>query len=90
MGGEVVRGLRSTAEEGAGPERLWVAAYSNDVFAYILHERCDGLYSSHRLWEEGEYQQSAFEVYGLPALRWTPEIEQRITACVDRLVNKLK
>ena len=30
------------------------------------------------------------EVYGLPALRWTPDIEQRITDCVDELVRTLK
>src|SRR6185295_419669 len=47
---------------------VWVTGYANDVMAYI---------PSRRLWEEGGYQAGAFEVYGLPATRWCPDIEDR-------------
>jgi len=45
---------------------------------------------SRRVWEEGGYEAGAFPVYGLPTQRWTPDIEERITACVDRLVKGLQ
>ena len=55
--------------------------YANDVMAYI---------PSRRLWEEGGYQAGAFEVYGLPAKRWGPDIEQRIAGAVTRLVEQVR
>jgi hypothetical protein len=45
---------------------------------------------SHRVWQEGGYESGAFAVYGLPASRWGSDIEQRIAAGVERLVNRLK
>jgi neutral ceramidase len=56
-------------------------AYANDVMAYI---------PSRRLWEEGDYQAGAFDVYGLPATRWCPNIEDRIVETVTRLVKDLQ
>jgi neutral ceramidase len=45
---------------------------------------------SRRLWEEGGYQAGAFDVYGLPANRWSPDIEDRIAGTVFRLVEKVR
>jgi hypothetical protein len=80
LGGEVCvdYALRFKQEFGS---RTWVAGYANDVMAYI---------PSRRLWEEGGYQAGAFEVYGLPANRWCPDIEERIAGAVTRLVKNLK
>jgi hypothetical protein len=61
--------------------QAWVAGYSNDVMSYI---------PSHRIWEEGRYEAGAFTVYGLPAMKWNEDIEQRILACIDRLVERVK
>lgn len=80
LGGEVVvdYSLRFKAEYGP---TTWVTGYSNDVMAYI---------PSKRVWEEGGYEAGAFHVYGLPTDRWAPDVEQRIAACVARLVEKVK
>lgn len=79
LGGEVVVDYSLRFKRRYGPQ-TWVTAYANDVMAYI---------PSRRVWEEGGYEAGAFEVYGLPAERWQPEIEERIAACVDRLVQRV-
>lgn len=80
LGGEVCvdYALQFKRAYGAG---VWVNGYANDVMAYI---------PSRRLWEEGGYQAGAFEVYGLPANRWCPDIEDRIAGAVKRLVAKVR
>ena len=78
LGGEVCVDYALAFKRRFGPT-TWVAGYANDVMAYI---------PSRRLWEEGGYQAGAFEVYGLPATRWCPDIEDRITAAAARLVEK--
>lgn len=80
LGGEVCidYALRFKREFGAG---TWVTGYANDVMAYI---------PSRRLWEEGGYQAGAFDVYGLPADRWCPDIEDRIASAVARLVEQVR
>ena len=80
LGGEVCvdYSLRFKKEFGSG---TWVNGYANDVMAYI---------PSRRLWEEGGYQAGAFEVYGLPANRWSSDIEERIASAVARLVEKVR
>jgi hypothetical protein len=80
LGGEVVvdYSLRLKAEYGP---RTWVTGYANDVMAYI---------PSQRVWQEGGYEAGAFSVYGLPTERWAEGIEERIAACVGRLVENLK
>ena len=80
LGGEVCvdYALRFKQEFGSG---TWVTGYANDVMAYI---------PSHRLWEEGGYQAGAFDVYGLPANRWGPDIEEQIAGAVARLVGKVR
>ncbi len=80
LGGEVVvdYSLRLKTKYG---RRTWVTGYCNDVMAYI---------PSRRVWEEGGYEAGAFQVYGLPTDRWAGDIEQRISGCVERLVEGLK
>jgi hypothetical protein len=80
LGGEVCvdYALRFKQDYGAG---AWVTGYANDVMAYI---------PSRRLWEEGGYQAGAFDVYGLPATRWSADLEDRIAAAVARLVEKVR
>jgi hypothetical protein len=80
LGGEVAVDYSLVFKRKYGPS-TWVAGYTNDVPAYI---------PSRRVWEEGGYQAGAFEVYGLPAVRWTPDIEMRISSTVDRLVTDLR
>ena len=77
MGGEVVVDYALNFKRRFGPT-TWVAGYSNDVFAYI---------PSKRVWEEGGYESGSFTVYGLPAERWAGDIEERLTAAVERLVK---
>jgi neutral ceramidase len=78
LGGEVCIDYALRFKQQFGPG-TWVTGYANDVMAYI---------PSRRLWEEGGYQAGAFEVYGLPATRWCPDIEDRIAGAVARLVKQ--
>jgi len=73
LGGEVVvdYAVRIKGEQ-RGP-RTWVAAYSNDVMAYI---------PSRRVLQEGGYEGGgAMVYYGLPTI-WKPEVEQMIVEAV--------
>jgi neutral ceramidase len=74
LGGEVVvdYALRLKSEL-EGP--VWVAAYANDVMAYI---------PSRRVLQEGGYEgASAMVYYGLPS-SWAPSVEQAIVGEVKR------
>ncbi len=61
-----------------GP-RTWVNGYTNDVMSYI---------PSKRVLEEGGYEAGGFAACGLPADTWGPDIEERITSSVERLVPR--
>jgi len=63
-----------------GP-RTWANGFAHDLTAYI---------PSTRVWNEGGYEGGALGEYGLPAMRWAPDVEQRILKCVERLVAKMK
>jgi neutral ceramidase len=80
LGGEVVvdYALKFKSKYGA---QTWTGGFAHDLTAYI---------PSRRVWEEGGYEGGALGEYGLPAMRWAPDVEDRITACVDRLVAGLK
>jgi len=80
LGGEVVVDYALSFKARFGPT-TWVIGYANDVMAYI---------PSARVWKEGGYESGAFNVYGLPADRWAPDIEQRITQAVQGLVDKAR
>ena len=45
---------------------------------------------SRRVWEEGGYEGGYLGEYGLPAMRWTADVEDRITAGVERLVKGVR
>lgn len=80
LGGEVVvdYALRLKQELGAGT--TWVAAYGNDVMAYI---------PSARVLKEGGYEGGgAMVYYGLPA-PWGEEVEGRIVKAVREVAGKL-
>jgi hypothetical protein len=89
LGGEPVvdYALRFKREYGA---RTWVAGYCNDVMTYIpslrvLREDIPPLANS-RWGYEGSH---AFVVYGLPALRWAEDVEDRIADATRRLVKEV-
>jgi len=79
MGGEVVVDY-ALKFKGKYGKNTWVAGYANDCMCYI---------PSDRVRKEGKYEAGAFHVYGLPADTWAPGIEEKITACIDRLVKKV-
>lgn len=64
-----------------GPDRTWIAGYSNDTFGYV---------PSLRVWKEGGYEGGeAFRFSNFPG-RFAPDIEDRITAAVERIVAKVR
>ena len=66
--------LRFKQTYGAG---TWVCGYSDDMISYI---------PSRRVWEEGGYEGgSNLYEYGRPALRWSGDIEERISRTVEKL-----
>lgn len=79
LGGEVVVdfALRFKARYGAG---TWVAAYTNDLVAYI---------PSRRVWVEGGYEGAGVYEYGLPAERWSADVEERIIEGVSKLSGEV-
>jgi hypothetical protein len=80
LGGEVAVEYSLLLKKKHGAD-TWVTGYANDVMAYI---------PSRQIWEEGGYQSGAFDVYGLPASRWEPDIERKIVSAVEKLVGKVK
>ncbi|MEA3341963.1 MAG: neutral/alkaline non-lysosomal ceramidase N-terminal domain-containing protein, partial [Chloroflexota bacterium] len=79
MGGEVVVDY-ALKFKGIYGKNTWITGYANDCMSYI---------PSDRVRKEGGYEAAAFHVYGLPADTWAPGIEEKITACVDRLVKQV-
>ena len=70
--------LRFKREFGPG---TWVFGYVDDMIAYI---------PSRRVWEEGGYEGGTFLYeYGRPAFRWAGDIEDRISAAVQKLVRQV-
>jgi neutral ceramidase len=86
MGGEVVVDYALGFKQTYG-EDVWVAGYCNDVMAYI---------PSLRVLDEDKPPRSGYEgntsmmVYGRGAERWADDIEQLISASVERMVHQLK
>jgi hypothetical protein len=78
LGGEVVVDYALRFKDRYGPE-AWVSSYANDVMAYI---------PSLRVLKEGGYEgNTSMMVYGMPAERWAPDVEEIIAAGVDRGVR---
>jgi hypothetical protein len=59
----------------------WTNGFSHDLTSYI---------PSRRVWEEGGYEGGYLGEYGLPAMRWAADVEDRISAGVRRLVDKVR
>jgi len=75
LGGEVVVDFALRLKEELRGQRTWVAAYANDVMAYI---------ASRRVLQEGGYEGGgAMVYYGLPTA-WAPEGEDLIVAEAKR------
>lgn len=78
LGGEVVADYALRFKREYGFKNLWVAGYSNDVFAYI---------PSKRIWREGGYEGGgAMVAYGLPA-RFQESVEDLVVGTVDQLMK---
>ncbi len=78
LGGEVVADYALRFKRQYGFRNLWVAGYSNDVFAYI---------PSRRVWEEGGYEGGGAMIpYGLPA-RFQSSVEDLVASAVDDLMK---
>ncbi len=59
----------------------WTNGFSHDLTAYI---------PSRRVWDEGGYEGGYLGEYGLPAMRWAGDVEDRITAGVQCLVDRVR
>jgi hypothetical protein len=69
LGGEVVVDYSLRLKRELGPGRTWVAAYTNDVMAYI---------PSQRVLKEGGYEGGgAMLYYGLPTV-WSDSVEESV------------
>jgi hypothetical protein len=78
LGGEVVVDYALRLKQELGYDRLWVAGYSNDVFAYIPSER---------VLQEGGYEGGgAMVYYGQPG-PWAPGVEASIIKTVHELIR---
>lgn len=81
LGGEVVVDYSLLFKHKYGFDKLWVAGYSNDVFAYI---------PSVRVLNEGGYEGGgAMIAYGQPA-PFTPAVEEIIATNVDELMKRVE
>ncbi len=80
MGGEPVVDYSLKFMKVFGPT-AWTNGFSHDLTSYI---------PSRRVWEEGGYEGGYLGEYGLPAMRWTPDVEDRVTAGVHRLVERVR
>jgi hypothetical protein len=78
LGGEPVVDYSLKFARLFGPT-TWTNGFSHDLTSYI---------PSRRVWEEGGYEGGYLGEYGLPAMRWAPDVEDRITEGVKRLVNR--
>jgi hypothetical protein len=81
LAGEVVVDYSLKFQAKYGPQ-TWTSGFAQEMVCYI---------PSLRVLKEGFGQEvGALQSYGLPASNWTTEVEDRVTACVERLVEKVK
>ncbi|HEY3967481.1 MAG TPA: neutral/alkaline non-lysosomal ceramidase N-terminal domain-containing protein [Planctomycetaceae bacterium] len=79
LGGEVVVDYSLRLKRELGPGRTWVAAYTNDVMAYI---------PSLRVLKEGGYEGGgAMLYYGLPTV-WSDAVEETLMKGMTDLVDR--
>ena len=91
LGGEVVvdYALRFKREFGAG---TWIAAYCNDVMAYIPSARVLKEDKPPRLPlpRSGYEGNTSMHTYGMPAHRWAENVEELVAETADTLVRKVR
>src|SRR5439155_18382675 len=75
LSGEVVVDYVAMLEKALGPNRLWLAAYANDVYDYL---------PSARLLAEGGY-----ETLGLCGIAFSPRAQEVLAAKVRELAAKV-
>jgi hypothetical protein len=81
LGGEVVVDYSLRFKREYGFDKLWVAGYTNDVFAYI---------PSRRVLKEGGYEGGgAMIAYGQPA-PFTPDVEEIVAQGVASLMTRVQ
>ena len=81
LGGEVVVDYSLRLKSLLGTPGTWVAAYANDVMAYI---------PSRRVLLEGRYEGGgAMVYYGLPSV-WAPEVEETVVRSVLELYQQTR
>jgi hypothetical protein len=79
LGGEVVVDYSLRLKQSLGERTTWVAAYTNDVMAYI---------PSRRVLTEGGYEGAgAMMYYGLPTT-WSPDVEETLVRAVERMARQ--
>jgi hypothetical protein len=81
LGGEVVVDYSLRLKKELGPGNVWVAGYSNDVFAYI---------PSLRVLEEGGYEGADSMIYYVKPGPFAPSIEETIVGKVHELAMRLR
>jgi hypothetical protein len=78
LGGEVTVEYSLRLKQELGHEKTWVAAYANDVMAYI---------PSLKVLKEGGYEGATSMIYyGLPTT-WSPDVEETILRGVHQLAR---
>ena len=81
LAGEVMADYALKFKSQFGPDSTWIAGYSNDSCGYI---------PSLRVWKEGGYEGGeSFRFTNFPG-RWRSDIEDRISAAVERVVTKVR
>lgn len=81
LAGEVVVEYSLRIKKELGRENTWVAAYCNDVFAYI---------PSRRVLAEGGYEgETSMGTYGQPS-KWAPEVEEKVVEAVHTVVARVR
>lgn len=81
LGGEVVVDYSLALKKVLGND-IWVTGYANDVMAYI---------PSLRVLDEGGYEgNTSMIVYGMPAARWAPDIEELVMSAALKLAKKVR
>ena len=79
LGGESLVGYALRFKDDYGPQ-TWTTSYFADLTAYI---------PTYRNWLERGYEVDFLHEYALPADRWASDLEDRISAAVDRMMRKV-
>jgi hypothetical protein len=78
LGGEVTVDYSLRIKRNLGSSHTWVAAYCNDVMAYI---------PSLRVLKEGGYEGATAMIYYGQPTAWSPRVEEDVIAAVSRVVS---